>query len=107
LALEEEDPMRNERLALRHPSDHTKYRTLPSSAIARSEPLLVEVLRGGKLVYDLPPLEAIRQQRVADMEALDPGIRRLVNPHIYHVSLSEKLWGLKQELIEAAMKENT
>jgi hypothetical protein len=26
-----------------------------------------------------------------------------VNPHIYHVSLSEKLWNLKQQLIADAM----
>ena len=51
-------------------------------------------------------LDEIRQQRVADVEALDPGIRRLVNPHIYHVSLSQQLWDLKQELIESAMKQN-
>jgi nicotinate phosphoribosyltransferase len=106
LALEDEEPMSEERLTLRHPSDHTKYRTLPASAIAACEPLQVEVLREGKLVYDLPSLEAIRQQRVADIEALDPGIRRLVNPHIYHVSLSERLWDLKQGLIEVAMREN-
>ena len=95
-----------ERLTLRHPSDHTKYRTLSRSAIARFEPLQVEVLRQGKLVYELPSLEAIRQRRVADVEALDPGIRRLVNPHIYHVSLGQRLWDLKQGLIEAAMRQN-
>ena len=95
-----------ERLTLRHPSDHTKYRTLPQSAISRFEPLQVEVLRDGKLVYALPTIEQIRQRRVADVEALDPGIRRLVNPHIYHVSLSQQLWDLKQALIEAAMRQN-
>jgi nicotinate phosphoribosyltransferase len=41
-----------------------------------------------------------------DVEALDPGIRRLVNPHIYHVSLSQKLWDLKEGLIAAARAEN-
>jgi nicotinate phosphoribosyltransferase len=104
--LEDEDPTASERLLLRHPADHTKYRTLPRAGIARFEPLLVEIVREGKLVYDLPTLDQIRQQRVADVEALDPGIRRLVNPHIYHVSLSQKLWDLKQQLIEAAMRQN-
>ncbi|MGL4649374.1 MAG: nicotinate phosphoribosyltransferase, partial [Caldilineaceae bacterium] len=47
-------------------------------------------------------LEAIRAQREADVEQLDPGVRRLVNPHIYHVSLSDKLWALKQTLIAEA-----
>ena len=37
------------------------------------------------------------------MERLDPGVKRLMNPHIYHVSLSEKMWQRKQKLI-AAMK---
>ena len=56
----------------------------------------------GKLVYDLPALEEIRQRRIQDVESLDPGIRRLVNPHIYHVSLSQELWNLKQEMIAQA-----
>lgn len=107
LTLEDEDPQSMERLVLRHPSDHTKYRTLSQEAISRFEPLQVEILRRGELVYDLPTLEEIRQRRIVDVEALDPGIRRLVNPHIYHVSLSQALWDLKQGLIEAAMRQNT
>ncbi len=104
--LEDEDPQQAERLVLRHPADHTKYRTLARQSISRFEPLLVPILDQGKLVYDLPDLEGIRQQRIRDIEALDPGIRRLVNPHIYHVSLSEKLWDLKQALIAATVEQN-
>jgi nicotinate phosphoribosyltransferase len=36
------------------------------------------------------------------VERLDPGIRRLVNPHVYHVSLTQSLWELKQRLIAEA-----
>ncbi|MBE2234279.1 MAG: hypothetical protein IAE85_12370, partial [Anaerolinea sp.] len=32
----------------------------------------------------------------------DAGVRRLVTPHIYHVSLSQRLWELKQTLINTA-----
>jgi nicotinate phosphoribosyltransferase len=64
------------------------------------------VLRQGKLVYALPSLDEIRATRQRDVDALDPGIRRLVNPHIYHVSISEQLWDQKQGLIEAARREN-
>jgi nicotinate phosphoribosyltransferase len=39
---------------------------------------------------------------VADIERLDPGVLRIMNPHIYHVSLSQKLWDLKQKLIAEA-----
>jgi nicotinate phosphoribosyltransferase len=35
---------------------------------------------------------------------LDVGVRRLMNPHIYHVSLSQHLWDMKQSLIADAIK---
>lgn len=104
LTLEDEDPTQAESLTLHHPADHTKVRTLRRSTIARFEPLLVETLRTGQLQVDLPPLDELRQRRLRDVEALDPGIRRLVNPHIYHVSLSQTLWDLKQELIRSALQ---
>ena len=103
LTLVGEDPRQMDRIVLRHPTDHTKYRALNRSEISEVEPLLVDILREGKLVYDLPGIEEIRDHRVADVERLDPGVRRLMNPHIYHVSLSQELWDLKQNLIEAAM----
>ena len=28
---------------------------------------------------------------MADVELLDPGVRRIMNPHIYHVSLTNRL----------------
>lgn len=93
-------------LTLRHHSDHTKSRTLRAGAITEAEPLLQAILREGRLVYTLPSLEEMRAKRLTDIEALDPGIRRLVNPHIYHVSLTPRLWDLKQELIAAAMQQN-
>lgn len=104
VGLEDEDPTQGERLVLRHPSDHTKFRTLNRRDIAHIEPLHVDILRQGKLVYETPSLEELRARRQRDVEALDPGIRRLVNPHIYHVSLTQKLWDLKQELIAQALQ---
>ena len=102
LALHDESPAAAAELALRHPSDHTKYRSVGQAQLSELEPLLVEVLQEGRLAAELPPLDALRARRVADVERLDPGVRRLVTPHIYHVSLSQRLWELKQNLIEAA-----
>ena len=103
LALEGEDPRSWERIVLRHPMDYTKFRTLEKRQVSAIEPLMVDVLRDGRLVYDLPAIEDMRRARIADVERLDPGVRRLINPHIYHVSLSEQLWELKQRLIEEAV----
>ncbi len=107
LCLEDEDPRQESSLVLRHPMDHAKYRTMQRQDVSHMEPLLTDVLVEGKLVAELPPLDALRTRRSADVEQLDPGIRRLVNPHIYHVSLTAQLWDLKQRLIREALETNT
>jgi nicotinate phosphoribosyltransferase len=104
LSLDDEDPRQSSQIILRHPSDHTKYRVLDQNDVTEIEALLVDILHDGKLVYELPTIEQMRQHREADLNRLDPGVRRLTNPHIYHVSLSQRLWDLKQSLIEAVRK---
>ena len=103
LSLDDEDPKEMDPISLHHPSEDTKYRSLFQMEIKEIEPLLVDVLDEGELVYDLPPLEAMRELRRADVDCLDAGVKRLINPHIYHVSLTNRLWMLKRELIETAL----
>jgi len=105
LSLEDEDPRTMETVLLHHPIDHTTYRILRRDEITEIEPLLVDVLKGGRLVYDLPSIEEMRRVRQADLERLDPGVRRLINPHVYHVSLTERLWDLKQDLIRSVKRQ--
>lgn len=100
----DEDPTQMDVLTLRHPSDHTKYRVIQSHNISSIEPLHEAVMQEGKIVAAMPDLAEMRQRRIDDVERLDPGIRRLVNPHIYHVSLTQSLWDLKQHLIAEAQE---
>lgn len=102
LALADEDPRTMDPLLLRHPIEHNKYRALPQSAISQIEPLLLTVYRQGQIAYDPPPIADLRARRQADLDRLDPGVQRIVYPHIYHVSLTERLWQLKQSLIQEA-----
>jgi len=108
LGLEEDDPGAildsgsEGQLLLHHPTDHTKQRVVSGEDVSNIEPLLQEIIKDGRLVYDLPDIETMRQRRINDIEHLDPGVRRIMYPHIYHVSLTDKLWKLKQDLIEAA-----
>lgn len=102
LSLEDEDPRQMLEIQLLHPSDRTRRRTLRREEVSEIEPLLVEVMREGKRVVETPPIQAMRELREADVERLDPGVRRLINPHIYHVSLTERLFNLKRALIERA-----
>lgn len=106
LSLDDEDPRRMQEVKLHHPTEHTVHRTLTQDGIERIEPLLVDILDEGELVYDLPTIEQIRERRKEDINSLDPGVKRLINPHVYHVSLTERLWELKQDLIASALSKN-
>jgi nicotinate phosphoribosyltransferase len=101
LTLDDEDPRQMDQILARHPSDHAKFRTLAREGIAAIEPLLEEAWRGGPL-DGTPTIAELRERRAADVERLDVGVRRLINPHIYHVSLSQRLWDLKQQTIADA-----
>ncbi|MBI4228958.1 MAG: nicotinate phosphoribosyltransferase [Deltaproteobacteria bacterium] len=105
LSLDANEPMESSNLILHHPLDHTKYRILSRDKINEIEPLLTEVLTEGKLNHDHPSIEEIRKIREEDLDRLDSGVKRIVNPHIYHVSLSQRLWELKQSLIKSLNKE--
>jgi len=103
LTLDDENPSSEPQLVLHHPTDHSKYRTLLSENISSVEKLLVDILIEGKLVYEMPDIDEMRRRRIEDVERLDAGVRRIMFPHIYHVSLSQRLWDRKQELIKSAM----
>ena len=102
LSLPDENPREMAHVVLQHPTEPTKRRTLPREEISQVEPLLVKVVEEGRLVCDMPTIEEMRALRQSDVDRLDDGVRRFVNPHLYHVSLTERLWKKKQEAVEAA-----
>lgn len=103
LGVYDEDPSASRQITLHHPFEETRRRTIDVSD-TEFEPLLKNVFEEGGVVGDLPTLEDMRAVRKADVERLDAGVKRLVNPHIYHVSLTGRLWDLKQELITSAAR---
>ena len=100
IALADEKFSSSNSITLHHPIEHGVSRTMEPDEISRIEPILIDILDHGRLVYKLPALEEIREVRDSDLELLDPGVRRIMNPHVYHVSLSMPLWELKQSLIK-------
>lgn len=101
LSLDSEEPRQMKEIMLRHPSDHTEFRQLSQKNITKIEPLLVDIIDKGNLVYQFPSIDEIRACRQRDLDRLDSGVKRIMNPHIYHVSLTQRLWNLKQELIKS------
>ncbi|MFO7655424.1 MAG: nicotinate phosphoribosyltransferase [Candidatus Krumholzibacteriia bacterium] len=94
-----EHPLAADPLVLHHAGVEGVGRSLAAAEVASAEPLLEDVLRDGRRVADLPDMTALRERVRLDLERLDPGVRRLVNPHTYHVSITDRLWRLKRELV--------
>ena len=83
-----------------HPTNKIS-RLFKQERIGGIEPLLEDIMRDGVPVSDQPSIDDIREKRKRDVERLDPGVRRLVNPNKYPVLLSERLRGLKKEMIDS------
>jgi len=68
----------------------------------RIKELLVPVFEKGRLVYEVPAVDRIRENTVQNLSQLDPAYKRFENPHTYHVSLSAQLFKAKQRLLRIA-----
>jgi nicotinate phosphoribosyltransferase len=99
LALADEELDATQPFQIHHPSLPGVSRKLTPDDVSEIEPLLVPVLERGRRVYDLGGVAEARKRRDLDLERLDAGVRRLVNPHRYHVSLSRALSDLKRSLV--------
>ncbi|MGN0473546.1 MAG: nicotinate phosphoribosyltransferase [Acutalibacteraceae bacterium] len=62
--------------------------------------LQVPVFINGRLVYKLPDISQIREYCAQQIELLWDEVKRFENPHNYYVDLSQKLWNIKNQLIE-------
>jgi nicotinate phosphoribosyltransferase len=100
IGLAHERPEVGEALMLCHPTDEPRRRLLPAEEISAVEGLHEEVVVDGRRSGDAGSLEEMRARRVADLERLDPGVKRLMNPHLYHVSLTDELWKHKTGMVK-------
>lgn len=105
LALESETVSPGEERRYFHPS--ADYRQF-SFAAARIQPLLRQVVKAGaRTDSTLPAAEQLRLARetmVKQLETLDDSYKRILNPHIYKVSLTEAAKDLKMEFINARIR---
>ena len=64
--------------------------------------LLVPIFQKGRLVYQSPPIGEMRAWCAAELDLMWDEVKRFENPHNYYVDLSQKLWDMKQELLQQA-----
>ena len=97
LFLEDESPNPDKPTRAYHPMFPHIYKAYPPEF--EREELFVPVFVNGKRVYDGPPLSEIQENTKRNIDRLASEFKRFQNPHVYHVSLSEKLFRVKQELL--------
>ena len=105
LALEDETVEAGKEYRFYHPM--VDYRQFTYKA-SRVEPLLKLKLKEGKRVNErLPEAEQLRIAREntqRQLASLDESYKRILNPHIYKVSLTEELKDLKADFIQKNIK---
>jgi nicotinate phosphoribosyltransferase len=87
---------------LHHPHRSNVTRHLQPDDVHEVEEILVPAFDEGRRLDDAPGLGAARRRRVGDLERLDVGVKRLVNPHRYHVSVTTAVRELQNVLIARA-----
>lgn len=65
----------------------------------RSETLLATVFAEGRRTAESPPISAVRDYALGQIAALPEEFKRMRNPHIYQVLLSENLGVLKDKML--------
>ncbi len=83
-------------LTLTHETERWKSTTLDDYDIRE---LLVPIFKDGKLVYDIPTLEESAAYCKKQLGLFWDEYKRLVNPHVHKVDLSDGLYALKQSLL--------
>ncbi|GIO29164.1 MULTISPECIES: nicotinate phosphoribosyltransferase [Paenibacillus] len=97
IALEHEEPQRQERLKMFHPV-HTYIAKFVTNFEARE--LHHTVIENGDLVYRLPALREIQTFVKENLNVLWDEYKRLLNPAEYPVNLSQECWDNKMKRIE-------
>ena len=99
IALSDETYDPNETLMIFDPISTWKKTWLQGGTYEMRE-LLVPIFLNGECVYESPSVMDIRSYCEKELDTLWDESRRLVNPQEVYVDLSQKLWELKNELLD-------
>ncbi len=88
-------------LTIFHPLQTWKQTTFEKYSVRN---LMVDIFRDGEQVYTSPKLKEIAEYSRLVRSEFWGEYTRLVNPHVYKVDLSDKLYDMKKELMKKAVK---
>ena len=99
IALDEEPAPSGEEIEIFDPNAVWKRKKI-TNFYARN--LREQIFKNGELVYDLPELADIKEYCKEQLDLMWDEMKRFENPQTYYVDLSDKLWNLKNKMIEDA-----
>lgn len=97
ISLKEETIERGKLYTFYHPDNEWQFFNFSASDVC---PLLKEYIKDGVIVEAEPTLKEIKAFAMSELDVLDATSKRLLNPHIYKVSLTEKAKTLKMEVLK-------
>lgn len=100
VCLNHETPDKSDELTLINILKDEESRVITKNNILNIEPLLIEIIKNGKLKYEFPSIQKIRELREKDLGNLDFGVKRLIFPHTYQVSISREILEMKKKLLK-------
>jgi nicotinate phosphoribosyltransferase len=103
LFLNEERPPKGRSFQAYHPMFPYVFKTYPGRF--KMQELMVPIFKKGELVYQSPSVHEIRENTLKNLAQLDVAYKRFHNPHTYHVSLSSRLFRVKQHLLRQTARE--
>lgn len=98
IALEGHPPDTSKPVTFHHPVSEVQRFTL--SPCKEVRPLIEPVMREGKRLHEREPLSVLRDRAIGELARFDGTYKRIINPHIYKVSLSSDLKSLKNAMLE-------
>ena len=97
IGLADQDPFPTDTITVHHPNLNGVSQTIRRSDISHVEVLQELVTHG-----PAESMDDLAQRCATDIDRLDVGVRRLVNPHRYHVSITDGLNDLRRALVADA-----
>ena len=105
MALDDEDNsdilQKKKRYAFWHPQADYRHFYHTITEESSCEPLLIKRLQNGESLFPSPSLNEIKQKVREGLEYFDHSYKRILNPHIYKISITERLRTLKLDLLKA------
>ena len=102
ITLDEEKLEEGRNYTFVHPFSTADLFEMKASRYSSFKPLLTKKMEDGRRVSERRSLKEIQETSAGLLASFDRSYKRQINPHIYKVSLSEKLRNLKTDLIVSA-----